>query len=61
MKIPEWIHPEAWESLTNREKDFMRMVAKGGYTKDDICRFLYIESDVTYWRIRGRIKEKISL
>ena len=61
MKIPAWIRPEVWSKLSNREKDFLRMVAARKYTKKDIMRFLYIESDVTFWRIRGRIQKKISL
>lgn len=59
LKTPV-ITSEIWNSLNDREKDFMRLVHAGKYTDAEICRYLYINSKVTYWRFRGRVHKKIT-
>lgn len=54
------ITSEVWNTLNNREKDFMRLVHAGKYTEREICRYLYIESKVTYWRFRKKVHAKIT-
>lgn len=61
MKIPEWILPEVWEALTNRERDYLRLIKAAKYTKTEIMRYLYFDSNVTFWRFKGKLQRKISL
>lgn len=62
VKIPRccsWISPQAWESLTLKEKDFVIFVHSRRYSKEKIMRKLYIEDRTSFWRIQKNVKEKL--
>lgn len=56
---PLFITCEIWETLTIKEKDFIILVTSRKYTKNQIKRRLYIMSDVWYWKIQKKVKDKI--
>jgi hypothetical protein len=56
---PLFITCEIWATLTIKEKDFIILVTSRKYTKSQIKRRLYITSDVWYWKIQKKVKNKI--
>lgn len=54
-----WISNEAWDNLKLKEKDFVIMLHEKKYSRKQIARKLYIESDVWYWKISKNVSEKL--
>lgn len=59
MKKPFYISVTTWDSLSLKEQDFIFFLKERKYTKSQIMRKLYIETDMGYWKIRDRVRKKI--
>jgi len=59
MKKPFYISKETWESLSHKEQDFIFLLREKKYTKTQIMRKLYIESNMWFYKIRNRVRRKI--
>lgn len=60
MTKPFYITKETWDSLTWKEQDFIIFLRERKYTKAQIMRKLYITTEQGFWKIRKRVREKIS-
>lgn len=56
-RVPDFISPETFESLTWKERDFLVLVHSRKFTKSEIQRMLYIPSKTSYWRMRRKMTE----
>lgn len=56
-RIPDFISPETFNSLSWKEQDFIVLVHSRKFTRAQIQRALYIPSKTSYWRMRKKIAE----
>ena len=63
MRIPRtppvFIKKEVWESMKEREKALVVLLYERRYTREQIKRRLFIETDRTFQRLTKRVREKI--
>lgn len=57
---PHYIKSEVWETMNHKEQDYILMLTARKFTKSEIMRRLYIETDAGYWKLQKRVKAKIS-
>lgn len=53
-KTPEYIDPDKFEALSRMQRDFLLALISGKFTKSQLKRRFYIESERT--RVRWRTK-----
>jgi len=57
-KKPFYVSKETWESLTDKERDFVCLIhsRKG---KWEIMRRLYLTERTSYWRLQEKVRAKL--
>jgi len=61
MKRPAFVSKQTRETLSWKEQDFLVMLYMKKFTKKQLMRRLYITSDVGYWKLKKRVREKITI
>lgn len=56
-----WIDLKIWETLNLKEKDLIILLYEKKYTRLQICRKLYIETDQGYRYLCKKLKKKLNL
>jgi len=59
MPKPFYLTDATWQSLTAKERDFIVFLRERKWTKAQIMRRLYVETDAGYWKLRKRVSDKI--
>jgi hypothetical protein len=59
MKKPFYISQQTWEKLSFKEQDFIIFLKERRFTKSQIMRKLYINTDMGYWKLQKRVNDKI--
>lgn len=55
---PFYLSKETWNSLTDRERDYICMLWQNK-TRSQIMRRLYLKCRVAFWRLQKTVTEKI--
>jgi len=61
MKKPIFVEQNIRETLSWKEQDFLVMLYMKKFTKKQLMRRLYITTDVGYWKLKKRVREKITI
>lgn len=56
---PEHISNEMWDTLTDKQKDYITLLYARKYTKIKIMRKLYITTDSGFWKMQKIVRKKI--